>query len=232
MKSRFVFSIWQMLIVVAIVAVLLVQGRSRMRCGNNLHQIGIALYNYESKYKSLPPAYTVDAQGNRLHSWRTLILPFLEQSALYDSIDLEKPWDHPVNATARATSVPSYSCPTYAGPAKSKNGNKDKYTLYLALVGESLAFKPKEGRGFKEFVDGLSNTIILVEANVDHAVSWMSPFDLDEAMLITLVGDQAKTSHAGGRMSIMGDASTQFLSTHVPIESLKKLTALDRFNVE
>ena len=47
----------------------------RMMCSNNLKQIAIALRNYESVYHCLPPAHTVDAEGNPLHSWRTLILP-------------------------------------------------------------------------------------------------------------------------------------------------------------
>src|SRR5262245_30030320 len=50
----------------------------RMSCSNNLHNIAIALRNYESVYHCLPPAYTVDAEGKPLHSWRTLLLPFLE----------------------------------------------------------------------------------------------------------------------------------------------------------
>ena len=45
-------------------------------CVNNLKQIALALHNYEEVYKVLPPAYTVDAQGRPLHSWRTLILPY------------------------------------------------------------------------------------------------------------------------------------------------------------
>ncbi len=51
----------------------------RVQCSNNLKQIGLALHNYNAAYKSLPPPYTVDANGQKLHSWRTLILPFIEQ---------------------------------------------------------------------------------------------------------------------------------------------------------
>src|SRR5262249_20258199 len=49
----------------------------RVQCTNNLKQIALALYNYEQEHKALPPAYTVDANGRPLHSWRTLILPYL-----------------------------------------------------------------------------------------------------------------------------------------------------------
>ena len=51
----------------------------RAQCTNNLKQIALALHNYEQAYKALPPAYTVDAEGRPLHSWRTLILPYLEE---------------------------------------------------------------------------------------------------------------------------------------------------------
>src|SRR5690242_8873949 len=45
----------------------------RSQCVNNMKQIMLALINYEQSYEALPPAYTVDAKGRPLHSWRTLI---------------------------------------------------------------------------------------------------------------------------------------------------------------
>ena len=64
--------------------------------------------NYEQAYNALPPAYTVDANGRPLHSWRTLILPYLEQESLYQTIDLSKPWNDPANARAVETAFPSF----------------------------------------------------------------------------------------------------------------------------
>ena len=84
----------------------------RVTCNQHIRQVGIAILNYESTFGSLPPAYTVDAQGNRLHSWRTVILPFMELQGLHEQIDLQKPWDDPVNAAARGTQVQAYSCPS------------------------------------------------------------------------------------------------------------------------
>src|SRR5262245_16452317 len=72
----------------------------RTQCKNNLKQILLALTNYELEYQALPPAHTTDANGNPLHSWRTLILPYLDQRQLYESIDLSKPWNDPINADA------------------------------------------------------------------------------------------------------------------------------------
>ena len=68
------------------------------QCRNNLKQIGLALHNYADEWKVFPPAYTVDANGKPLHSWRTLLLPYLDQSPLYNRIDFSKAWDDPANA--------------------------------------------------------------------------------------------------------------------------------------
>src|SRR5262245_46299640 len=83
------FTLLELLVVVAVIgiliALLLPATRSarpaarRAQCTNNLKQIALALRSYEQDHKALPPAYTVDESGRPLHSWRTLILPHLEQ---------------------------------------------------------------------------------------------------------------------------------------------------------
>jgi len=72
----------------------------RTQCKNNLKQILYALHDYHDVHNAMPPAFTTDVEGRPLHSWRTLILPFLKQKQLYESIDLSKPWNHPANAAA------------------------------------------------------------------------------------------------------------------------------------
>src|SRR4029077_3708459 len=101
-------------------------GARRAQCTNNLKQIALALHNYAQIYEALPPAHTVDANGRPLHSWRTLILPYLEQGPLYQTIDLSKPWDDPANAKANETLVPVFRCLESVG-AQNK-------TTYLAIV--------------------------------------------------------------------------------------------------
>jgi hypothetical protein len=72
----------------------------RRLCESNMTQIGVALRNYHDHHGSFPPAYTVDEEGNPLHSWRTLILPYFTPDFLdskwkdfYDQIRFDEPWD-------------------------------------------------------------------------------------------------------------------------------------------
>ncbi|MCL2118213.1 MAG: DUF1559 domain-containing protein, partial [Planctomycetaceae bacterium] len=62
-------------------------------CGFNLKSMWIAMHAYHDKYGSLPPAYTVGADGKPLHSWRVLLLPFLETGDWHQQIRLDEPWD-------------------------------------------------------------------------------------------------------------------------------------------
>src|SRR5262245_58943586 len=66
------------------------QPSRRTLCLNNLHNITLALKHYENDHHAFPPAYTTDANGKPLHSWRTLILPYMDAQGLFDSIDLTK----------------------------------------------------------------------------------------------------------------------------------------------
>ncbi|MCA9206080.1 MAG: DUF1559 domain-containing protein, partial [Planctomycetales bacterium] len=48
-----------------------------------LNQLTLALHNYHDTFGSFPPAYVADAAGRPIHSWRVLILPYIEQRGLY-----------------------------------------------------------------------------------------------------------------------------------------------------
>jgi len=83
----------------------------RVQCMNHLKQIRLALDFYHDEYNALPPAYTTDANGKRLHSWRTLILPYMEHAALYKQINLSKPWNDPVNSALSSQMPEQFRCP-------------------------------------------------------------------------------------------------------------------------
>ncbi len=167
-------------------------GRSgviRNACRNNLKQIGIALLNYKDEHGSYPPAYTVDAAGKPLHSWRTLLLPYLEEQALYKTIDLTKPWDDPVNAKALNTAIGAFLCPATDLPAN--------HTGYLAVVTPQSCLRVGTPTTAAEITDGADKTVVVVEVPNDKSVPWMSPQDVDENYFVNLLLDPDLKNDAG-----------------------------------
>ncbi len=65
----------------------------RAVCQNNLKQIALALLYYHQTNGCFPPAYLADKNGKPMHSWRVLILPYLEQNSLYEQYRFDEPWD-------------------------------------------------------------------------------------------------------------------------------------------
>jgi hypothetical protein len=186
------------------------EAAARTVCKNNLKQIGLALHAYHDAYGSLPPAYTGDAEGNRLHSWRTLLLPYLGQSDLYSKIDLSKDWKDPANAEAYKTSISTYHCPNLTGPASE--------TTYLAVVTQVSCFRPNEGVKLLQVTDGTSNTLGVIEVNPKQAVHWMAPWDADEQLVLRFAsGDQE--SHLGGAHALLLDGSVRFIQSTTPAKT-------------
>jgi prepilin-type processing-associated H-X9-DG protein len=179
----------------------------RAQCTNNLKQIAMALSSYESVYKVLPPSYTVDAAGAPLHSWRTLILPYLDRQPLYESIDLSKPWNDPANAKAYATEILLYRCPAMNLPSGS--------TTYLAIVAPGGCFLPDKSRRLSEITDPRGATLMVIDADKDHAVHWMAPIDADESIVIG-INEKSKLNHPGGTNAAFVDGSVRFLRASMP----------------
>ncbi|HWL09797.1 MAG TPA: DUF1559 domain-containing protein [Planctomicrobium sp.] len=190
----------------------------RSQCKNNLKQITLALHNYHDVWGALPPAYTVDADGKPLHSWRTLILAHTDGKSLYDTIDLTKPWDAPVNEQARKTAVSVYQCPSANIPSN--------HTSYVAIVGEDFAFAPTRPRPFSEFKDGLSNTVLVMEVTPDETFEWMKPQDGGEQIILDM-NPKSKTWHIGVFQVTLGDGSVRALSNSIPQETRRALITVD-----
>src|SRR5262245_23505539 len=69
------------------------------RSFNNLKQIGLALHAFHDVHQHLPPAFVTGPDNRPWHSWRVLLLPFIDQAALYTRYKFDEPWDGPGNRT-------------------------------------------------------------------------------------------------------------------------------------
>jgi prepilin-type processing-associated H-X9-DG protein len=183
----------------------------RVQCSMNLKRIGLALAQYTERYSVLPPAYTVDAQGRPLHSWRTLLLPFLEKQALYDTINLSQPWNAPANVTALETPVGVYLCPGISGTDVTRPTSN--VTGYFATVGPDRYLMPAgRSRRLSEIRDDPGQTLAVVEAPGAIAVPWMAPLDATDAMVLALGrGERPALPHGGGFHGAFADGSVRFL---------------------
>ncbi len=192
---------------------------SHITCLNNLKQIVIALHSYHDQYGSFPPAYITDENGQPKHSWRVLLLPFLEEQALYDKYDFDEPWNGPNNSKL-VDSMPSiYSCPSATHDLQGQ-------TSYVAIVGPHTAWPGASARTVSEITDGTTNTVLVLECN-DQNTQWLEPQDLELSVALEVLASEdmaAAGNHKSegffyryyhGRNMAMADGSVRFAGNRV-----------------
>ena len=150
-------------------------------------------------------------------SWRTLILPYIDEQALYARIDLSKPWNDPANADAYEIMPSVFHCPFAVLPPN--------FTSYLGVVGSNACFHPTAPRAFSEMTDGTSETLMVIEVAQEHAVHWMAPQDASEEMVLNF-GNNGILAHAGGTPAAMADGSVTFLSENLETQTLRALISI------
>jgi prepilin-type N-terminal cleavage/methylation domain-containing protein len=209
------FTLVELLVVIAIMGLLIAlllpavqaarESARRTHCLNNLKQIGVALHAYADVHRRLPPASTSDVDFGvwnyaadpavHLHSWRSLILPYVEGSNLAQYVDYKISALAPGNRRAAETIVTLYRCPSYAGRDFSQ---EKKYTAisqfftianYVAMGATTVgslwgpdvtgerrpdgAIYCLSDTRLRDVTDGLSHTLFVAETREQDAAVWI-----------------------------------------------------------
>ena len=135
---------------------------------NNMKQVGLAILTYEDSHGTFPPAAIVK-DGKPLLSWRVAILPMLDEDALYQQFHLDEPWDSPHNREV-AKKMPT----VFQSPENPVEGK----TRVMLFTGKGAAFDGGKKVRIDDITDGMSHTILCVEAGPDKAAPWTKPEDL------------------------------------------------------
>ena len=154
-SRRKAFTLIELLVVIAIIAILIAllvpavqkvrEAASRMTCQNNMKQLGLATHGYHDTYKRLPITETREGAyaptSAKRRCWMVHILPFVEQSARFNKIDMNRTQlDTTVNATGvsnRAViqeNIPLYLCPSDGESATPRPRTDDASGVTLALT--------------------------------------------------------------------------------------------------
>jgi prepilin-type N-terminal cleavage/methylation domain-containing protein len=189
------FTLIELLVVIAIIAILIglllpaVQkvrdAAARTQCQNNLKQVSLAVFNYESAYRTLPtstrPAGVTSAP--RI-SWTIGLLPFIEQQNIRNYFDITTNWDSPTNLPLTSQPIKIFQCPSAPnstrldGDPQTNVWNIVAVTDYAASIGISPLATNLNVTGallpgmlvknqtvkLADVTDGLSNTLMIVES--------------------------------------------------------------------
>jgi prepilin-type N-terminal cleavage/methylation domain-containing protein len=186
------FTLVELLVVIAIIGVLVAlllpavqqarEAARRMQCSNQLKQLGLALHNYHDTHNVFPAraAGTTGPDGDSNHnsgrlSGQISLLPYIEQQAMYDAIAQGPP---PFGRRTWTDWGPWNVSPAMLRcPSDNFNGDRVDINNYRMSMGDSVVnlreareirglFAKLSWYGFRDIVDGSSNTIAMAERNV------------------------------------------------------------------
>ena len=184
----------------------------RTICLSNLKQLGLAILQYNEQNDHFPLAYTADANGKPLCSWRTMILPYLDKNDLYAKYHADEPWDGPNNAELAHQPQKEFVCPADfdADPCD---------TSYVAVIGPGTAWEGSNGLRLSEIKDDPHDTILLVEMK-HTGIKWSEPRDLDLNNLPPGITPQNLlqnlSNHPGCFNPLFADGHQELIPSNIP----------------
>jgi hypothetical protein len=212
----------------AIDAATKISGRIAL-CRSHEHQIAYALQEYRKANGRFPPAHIADKTGKPMHSWRVLLLPYIDEQNLYKMYNFNEPWNGPNNSKSLAMRPRIYVC--MSDPGASVPGSSQ--TNYLAVVGRRSYWTDQTSKKPADLSAEVGDSIVVVE-ELNSAIAWTEPTDLSlDALELCDSNSSAlrPSSNHGTTVSVaLADGSADCFSTSdVPPESVPKLLQIGGF---
>lgn len=161
------FTLIELLVVIAIIAVLIAlllpavqqarESARRTQCKNNLKQLGLALHNYHDTAKMFPPLEVQDAAflaggtnwGGYAGNWNTLLLPYIDQAPMYNTINFGAGYSVGNNVNAFKQKYAAFLCPSNPIQDQIWGGNAHIVHYYAVSGGTSAPANPPGGGGLE-----------------------------------------------------------------------------------
>jgi hypothetical protein len=216
------------------------------RAQYNAKQIAVGMHMFHDAYKHLPPATVIGPDGKPWHSWRVLLLPYVQQGKLYAEYRFDEPWDGPNNRKLWDKVPDIYRDPIYEGA-------RDSLTHFAVPVGRGTAFPPQGAKmkaasketpfpldfgdsgpiRFSSFRDGMSNALIVGSVSPDRKITWTKPEDVVFDEKFAAIGDKAsfaapyQVGDGGAGVFARGDGSVLALLAKAPVNDLRLYLTID-----
>jgi prepilin-type processing-associated H-X9-DG protein len=189
---------------------------NRIVSSGNLKQIGLGVKLYNDGLGSLPPFVVLDSEGQPLHGWQTMILPYVEPVGLYNQINLALPWDDPANARPFRTVVKTF---LYPGTRARQQTDNAGYALSYYAANAAMI----RVRSPADVKDGTSSTIMAGEVK-SNLKPWGDPVNWrDVALGINRRPDGFGGPSPGGANFLFVDGSVRFIKDRTDPRVLKAL---------
>jgi prepilin-type N-terminal cleavage/methylation domain-containing protein len=256
---RAAFTLVELLVVIAIIGILVAlllpaiqaarEAARRSQCQNNLKQLGLAVLNYESSKKRLPPSVEINAKtmvGTANGAWGVHghILPFVEEAPLKGAVDINLAWDN--QQAINNLRIPIFSCPSDGPAGEVRDPGSSKPLLFSTTYGFNMGtyfvydpttnvggdgvFYPNSFLQLAKVSDGTTKTLMAAEVKAwthyrrnGGPSSTTIPANADAAAAIVNSGTEYKdTGHTewpDGRVHHTGFTATMPPNTFVKLEN-------------